>query len=385
MKFPKTVLIFLSLVLTACGKEHNTSGNFLTPSVDLKANGTAFSIMDLSSSSFLQEKTDLYAYHPWKASDGDPKTAWNEGVEGPGIGESLKIVLENDHRNPVVYDRIEIMPGFYDEKWYKKNNRIKKLQIIDGDFKYEATFVDGMNVKTINLPQPVFSTGILSFIIKDVFGGEAYDETCISEISIFNDAVKYEVSEKYKERMLEMERRYQAVRQEIAKRFTEGYFESPGGKVFLIPGSMGYGINEFYFNNGIYVSEVTEGLGRFSRSFGTWEMDPLTKVIRIHISKTAVVIGLGEHACMTPCSQEYYGDYKYEENEVDQNKKIEWIDYLYYNLCTEQIIGYTRVKNISEADDIMLPQNWKQQAALFIEGAIGEYKSILEAHKKGKY
>jgi hypothetical protein len=151
----------LLILISICGCDKNKSldsakiSGMNDPDQSLTASTTTHKYIDvkeITATSFLKEKSNYYAYHPWKAIDGDPGTAWNEGVTGAGIGESLIIRFDQ----PVNFDRLEIMPGFYDEQWYKKNNRIKKLEVKAGDFLSATEMDDGMTLKKLSCQKQYF-------------------------------------------------------------------------------------------------------------------------------------------------------------------------------------------------------------------------------------
>jgi hypothetical protein len=77
-------------------------------------------------------------YGPEKALDGDPGTAWVEGVPGPGIGESFFLALEH----------IPEAFGFYNgyaknQNLFNKNHRVKELKVRI----YAALMVDGFGTE----------------------------------------------------------------------------------------------------------------------------------------------------------------------------------------------------------------------------------------------
>jgi len=120
-------------------------------------------------------------YSPIKAIDGDFTTCWLENVKGPGIGEFIQI----DFNNEIAITDIEIAPGYFDPKWYKKNNRIKSLEvIIDNDIenKLIIEFQDKMETKKIQLSKKYIKVKTISFVIKEVYRSGIDNDTGISEI-----------------------------------------------------------------------------------------------------------------------------------------------------------------------------------------------------------
>lgn len=105
--------------------------------------------------------------------------AWAEGENGAGIGGSIDI--EFSRKTNVFY----ILNGYIDlnkPDLYKKNNRLKTIIIEDAETKKtirEFEFVDIVEISSIILPYEVSKIRI---IIKNVYKGTEYDDTCISKI-----------------------------------------------------------------------------------------------------------------------------------------------------------------------------------------------------------
>lgn len=122
---------------------------------------------------------------PASAIDGDIGTAWVEGVDGPGIGESLTLTFDT---TTTLYDII-LLPGYFasSELW-EANNRVKKVQI---------TLSDGTSItrefEDIERPMYIDTDRILGgfpqiewfrLTILEVYPGTRWDDTAISEITL---------------------------------------------------------------------------------------------------------------------------------------------------------------------------------------------------------
>ena len=149
-------------------------------------------------------------YSPDKAFDGDPLTVWAEGAEDEGINEYIDIQFSWSGSKEILIDRIGIMPGYFDEKYYEKNNRVKKAKIEFRDYSNsgyeyvtitnEFEFRDEMAIQYKNLDKPV-EAGAISLTILDVYKGNQWNDTCISEIAfyykgkkidlVYNSRIKY--------------------------------------------------------------------------------------------------------------------------------------------------------------------------------------------------
>src|SRR5262245_8367880 len=79
-------------------------------------------ITKLTASSTLKDAKNRYAAE--MVLDSDESTAWCEGKNGPGVGESLVIELSE----PVLIDRVLITPMYAKSlETVSANNRVKKL------------------------------------------------------------------------------------------------------------------------------------------------------------------------------------------------------------------------------------------------------------------
>lgn len=113
---------------------------------------------------------------------------WVEGVNGPGIGEWIS--FSYTYASTSFY----IVNGFYDPYrpyLFKKNNRVKNFELIaydKCDGKLEKKFINTYTLAdTSELQKIVLPEGWTHFklIIKSVYPGTAYDDTCIA--GIFTD------------------------------------------------------------------------------------------------------------------------------------------------------------------------------------------------------
>jgi ankyrin repeat protein len=131
--------------------------------------------------SFLVWDEDYYAYHPSRAFDGNFETGWIDGEKrNPGIGTSIGLTLDRK----ITVDELKIAPGYFDKRWFKDNNRVKRLKIRLNDQIIEAAFKDEMKLQSIKLEKPV-SFNYALFTIMDVYPSKSSDDTAISEIQFY--------------------------------------------------------------------------------------------------------------------------------------------------------------------------------------------------------
>ena len=150
----------------------------------------------ISASSYLKSKDTTINYLPENAHDLSFKTAWVEGVKGYGIGEY--IVYHFRQTAPRI-TKIIIANGYVkSSKTWLENSRVKKLKLyIDNkpfailnleDSRREQIF----EFEPIGRKRPIANDKwkeldelpkwTLKFEILEVYPGEKYDETAISEI-----------------------------------------------------------------------------------------------------------------------------------------------------------------------------------------------------------
>lgn len=119
-----------------------------------------------------------------------PRTAWVEGADGDGTGEWILLELG---KMIDVYG-INIINGYSTSiEEYYDNNRVKILRIEFSDKSYsDVELVDGEDdFQNIVFNQPVTTTTI-KLTILEVYQGDKYDDTAISEIRVLDryDVIK---------------------------------------------------------------------------------------------------------------------------------------------------------------------------------------------------
>ncbi|WP_346909202.1 NADase-type glycan-binding domain-containing protein [uncultured Roseibium sp.] len=124
-------------------------------------------------------------YGPGNLTDGDPATAWVEGVGGAGTGE--RILVKFGSERP--FAGIDITNGYTKNRSiFAKNGRVRNatVKLSDGST-YDLPLSDTMNVLRKRLQRPVAATW-MEFRIDGVYDGSKYQDTAISElIPVFAD------------------------------------------------------------------------------------------------------------------------------------------------------------------------------------------------------
>lgn len=131
-----------------------------------------------ASASSVRYAVQANTYNPANVIDGSKRTAWIEGVDGPGIGEWLRF----DFGREINLHRIMILPGYFKSpQIWAQNNRLAAatLQFSDGSSNH-FTFPDRMERQTLDVG--AIKTRWVRLVIDDVFRGTDPD-TAISEVA----------------------------------------------------------------------------------------------------------------------------------------------------------------------------------------------------------
>lgn len=237
----KNFYFFLSIVLIllfACGKQ------------EVKEEDNTVSIINtVTASSFIIEDFETYLkYHPLNVVDGDPLTVWNEGVDGSGIHEKVTVGFTS----MIDIDRIDILTGYFDPQWYGQKNRIKTLRINFYEVEHRLMFgkvdkltttidvglIDTMKSQTISLSQTQKCISV-DFEILDIYKGDIYDDTSISEIRFYYRTKEISVDQK-------------KVRNNMIKLLKNPSMSSPKGKAITID-TLIVPLTHYFFRDNTYV------------------------------------------------------------------------------------------------------------------------------------
>ncbi|MDC7124378.1 MAG: hypothetical protein PQJ46_02345 [Spirochaetales bacterium] len=110
---------------------------------------------------------------------------WVEGVPGYGIGEWLQEKIYFD-TNEIVFFNGYIDPNRPD--LYYKNSRIKEIEVISGSNSWTFKIEDKPDPQVLELPIEI--TGTIKYVIKDVYPGTKYEDTCLAGIYYLHDFTK---------------------------------------------------------------------------------------------------------------------------------------------------------------------------------------------------
>jgi hypothetical protein len=147
---------------------------------------------------YVPSRNDKFAYSPSKVFDNNPMTCmainYNQIKENGGYF----FKFEFDRRNIGFFDknidRIIIEPGFFNPAYYKKNARIKKINIVIAGFGenygkyYKDTFIleDKMEAQVLLLKERVKKIWWMEFNVEEIYPGETWQDVCLSGIKLFD-------------------------------------------------------------------------------------------------------------------------------------------------------------------------------------------------------
>lgn len=133
------------------------------------------------------------SYNAENIHDLNYKTAWVEGVPGYGIGE--KVSYHFPPQTPRITDIIIINGYVKSEKAWKENSRVKTLKMYLNEQQYALLHLEDSRNEQHFSVEPIGNANredweklsalpwwSLTFEIMDVYPGEKYDDTAITEI-----------------------------------------------------------------------------------------------------------------------------------------------------------------------------------------------------------
>ena len=128
---------------------------------------------------------DLVRNEPIKAFDDNDSTDWQEGVDGPGIGEYLEFAFDKSY--PVAYMTFKLGNWLPDksDKYYWGNCRPKTLQIDSGNNSWNLIFPDGKEEFLVRL-DPETDISNIKITIQDVYTDRIeWKDTAITDIGLW--------------------------------------------------------------------------------------------------------------------------------------------------------------------------------------------------------
>ena len=117
--------------------------------------------------------------------DGADWSSWQEGVDGPGIGESVTLTFDQTYQVRAM--ALKLGNWYHDISYYTRNNRPKQLTFKLGSEEVTVDFPDEKQVAYVEFSEDIDSN-FMQTVIDDIYSGTAYDDTCICEITLYGKA-----------------------------------------------------------------------------------------------------------------------------------------------------------------------------------------------------
>ena len=147
---------------------------------ELVAGRSGVAVVDSqASSTIFQEGVDN---SPYTLYDGMDWTSWQDGVDGPGIGETVSFSFDREYQVRCIVVRLG--NWYADDDYFYRNNRPERLTFELGDSSFEVTFPDEKREFCIELSRDVPASQ-MRIIIGSVYSGYEYDDTCLNEVTIY--------------------------------------------------------------------------------------------------------------------------------------------------------------------------------------------------------
>ena len=143
---------------------HGSYGSLVSPSAssELAAQGSA-------------------TYGAKNMDDDDHKTAWVEGVSGPGIGEWVQFTYASYEPMWTCGDFVIVNGYQKSEKAFTENGRVKAFDLlVDGKKKAVLHLEDQPGQQAFRLPVSIGDT--VRLVISDVYPGSLHEDTAITEM-----------------------------------------------------------------------------------------------------------------------------------------------------------------------------------------------------------
>jgi len=142
----------------------------------LEENELFFGIIEASST--------LQDYPVTLLLDGLKDTAWVEGKQDHGIGETISFKSDSEK----TFNKIYIENGYHkSEALFNANGKVKTLKVtIANGRSFDFTLKNSMEVAELNLNETITTTAV-KLEILDVYPGEKYTDTAITSVSFIND------------------------------------------------------------------------------------------------------------------------------------------------------------------------------------------------------
>lgn len=128
------------------------------------------------------------SYSAQNAHDFNLNTAWCEGAKNDGIGECLTMTVDGNQEQLSI-THFEIVNGYVkSEKLWHENSRVKKIRVMLNDTFFKTlNLEDSMEMQRFDIgviPLNQDEDLVFDFIIEEVYPGDKYHDTAITELEL---------------------------------------------------------------------------------------------------------------------------------------------------------------------------------------------------------
>ena len=143
---------------------------------------TDSAVENISASSYLEEPQYGLYHGVSNLMDGDLSTAWVESVDGQGEREAFTLKLNGTYK----VSGFTIYAGYQKNKdIYTKNSRPAKMTVMFSDGTRQDVELDDINGPQKITFDTAVNTSSVRLTIQSVYSGTKYQDTAVSEISLF--------------------------------------------------------------------------------------------------------------------------------------------------------------------------------------------------------
>ena len=118
---------------------------------------------------------------PMMMFDENIETNWQEGVDGPGLGEGVDAKFSQE--SGIKYLTFKL-GNWKTSRYYYGNNKPSKMTITVGEFSQQIEFPDEWTEFCLEFSRPCQADGIY-MTIDEVYPGTDWDDTCITDMRVF--------------------------------------------------------------------------------------------------------------------------------------------------------------------------------------------------------
>ena len=129
-------------------------------------------------------------YDAKQGHDFNLQTAWVEGAKGNGVGEYLEYTYDFTEKSQasLAVNHITVFNGYRKSRHlWKANGRVKAFALsVNGKPRGVIRLADAYNYQTVELPPIPLANGkktVLRFTIRDVYPGEKYQDTAVTDLT----------------------------------------------------------------------------------------------------------------------------------------------------------------------------------------------------------